>query len=325
MSGLLGRDSFKGMSVEFGDLQNSGRFDIFVSNITVSWGIEESNLTWINTAAGEADARKQLNRGTAPFRNESAQLGTAWTGWGWDAKMADLDNSGNLAIVQTDGFVKGRINRWPWLQELAMTNDDLVANQRMWPKAEAGDDISGSEKLAFWAKSTDRPGYLNVSDQLGLGVPLVTRAVAVADTTGTGNQDIAVARQWGPPAFYRNEHPGSNSFVGLRLYRPAIGARSDAAAGRHGLQLAGTPAYGAVVRFTTADGKQHVTQLDGGSGHSGKRSFDVYQGLGASTAPVRAELRWRDLNGAVHAQTLTLAPGWHDLLLDSSAQEVASR
>jgi hypothetical protein len=320
---VLGRDSFKGMGIDFGDLQNTGKFDMFVSNITVSWGIEESNFTWINTATSQADARYKLSRGIAPFRNEASALGNAWTGWGWDAKMADFDNSGNLAIVQTDGFIKGKINRWPWLQELAMTNDDLIVDQRMWPKAKPGDDIAGSEKLAFWAKSPDGPEYHNVSSELGLAVPAVTRGIAVADTTGTGHQDFAVARQWGAPAFYRNQHPGHGSFVGLRLYRPAAGP-ATAGPGR-GLQLPGTPAYGAQVVFTTADGKTHVTQLDGGSGHSGKRSFDIYQGLGDSTAPVRAALQWRDLHGGIHNQTLTLAPGWHELLLDANAQEVASR
>ena len=62
----------------------------------------------------------------------------AWTGWGWDVKMADFDNSGDLAVVQADGFVKGNINRWPWLQEMAMTNDLLLHNPAMWPNVRPG-------------------------------------------------------------------------------------------------------------------------------------------------------------------------------------------
>src|SRR5262249_33785908 len=35
---VLGRDSFKGMGVDFGDLSDNGKFDMMVSNITTPWG-----------------------------------------------------------------------------------------------------------------------------------------------------------------------------------------------------------------------------------------------------------------------------------------------
>jgi hypothetical protein len=315
----LGHDSFKGMSADFGDLTGTGRFDVFVSNITTAYGLEESNFVWMNNARDAADARSKLDHGVAPFENRAAAMNMAWTGWGWDAKIADLDNSGHPAVVQTDGFVKGSINRWPWLQELAMTNDVLIDNPAMWPKAGAGDDIAGDQRLAFWAPESNGR-FVNISHQLGLDVPAVTRGVAVADTNNDGSQDFAVARQWGPPAFYRNDHVASDDFLGLRLYRPVPGASASAN------QDPGTPAYGAVARITTADGHVQVAQLDGGSGHSGKRSLDVFFGLGsAGRQPVSVQLSWRDLTGAVHQQTLDLTHGWHTLMLDSQAKEVAVR
>jgi hypothetical protein len=315
---VLGKDSFKGMSVDFGDLSGNGKFDMFVSNITTSWGIEESNYVWINNAASEAEARIKLNQGIAPFDNKAAKLNMAWVGWGWDAKMADFNNSGNLAVVQTDGFVKGKINRWPWLQELAMTNDTIIRNPAMWPKAEAGDDIGGSQTLAFWVKEPSGR-YVNVASELGLAVPIPTRGVAVADTNGDGLQDFAVARQWGDAAYYRNDLPPNQNFLGLRLYRPL-----SADAGKGGMQCMGSPAYGAVVKIVTADGHTQIAQLDGGGGHSGKRSFDVFFGLGSNgSKPVSAQISWRDNDGQVHTQTLNLAHGWHDFVLGAQAQEVA--
>ncbi len=310
---VLGHDSFKGMAIDFGDLTNAGRFDMFVSNITTSWGLEESNFVWINNSSGTADAKARMDQGIAPFDNQAAKLNMAWVGWGWDAKMADFDNSGNLAVVQTDGFVKGTVNRWPWLQELAMSNDELLDNPAMWPKAEPGDDIAGGQSLAFWAKESGGR-YVNVSHELGLDVPTPTRGVAVADATGDGAQDFAVARQWAAPAYYRNDNAGHGNFLGLRLYRPPAGA---------GTGVLGTPAYGAVVKLTTADGHTQIAQLDGGGGHSGKRSFDVFFGLGnAGDRPVTAQLSWRDTSGAQHQQTLDLTAGWHDLMLTSQAQEM---
>lgn len=306
---VMGHDSFKGMSIEFGDLRGTGRFDAFVSNITTSWGLEESNLVWANTAENAADAKARMSRGLAPFENQAADMNMAWIGWGWDAKMADFDNSGNLVVVQACGFVKGTINRFNWLQELAMANDMLLAEPAMWPKAEPGDDISGSEPVAFWAPEDHSGRYVNLSKELGLDVPIPTRGVAVADTDGDGAQDFAIARQWGAPAYYRNTKAIDGNFLGLRLYRPQW-----------------TPAYGAQVKITTADGRTQVAQLDGGGGHSGKRSLDVFFGLGAaSDQPVRAELSWRDLGGTVHHQTLSLNAGWHQLMLTDTAEEVEAR
>jgi enediyne biosynthesis protein E4 len=315
---VLGHDSFKGMSADFGDLTNAGKFDIFVSNITTQWGLEESNMVWLNNASSPADARAKMAAGTAPFDNKAAKLNMAWTGWGWDAKMADFDNSGNLSVVQADGFVKGDINRWPWLQELAISNDLMLANPAMWPNAQPGDDIAGNQRLAFWVRE-ESGRFVNLSHALGLDVPIPTRGIAVADTTGDGAQDFAVARQWGPPAFYHNDGAANRGdFLGLRLYRPAT-------AGTGG-KVTGTPAYGATVKITTADGHTQLGQLDGGGGHSGKRSFDVFFGLGnAGDRPVTATVSWRDLDGTAHQQTLSLTHGWHDLMLTSHAQEVTAQ
>ncbi|MEV0899205.1 CRTAC1 family protein [Actinoplanes sp. NPDC049802] len=313
---VLGHDSFKGMSVEFGDLTGTGRFDMFVSNITTSWGIEESNFLWKNTATSAEDAKAKLSSGVAPFDQKAADYGMAFTGWGWDAKMADFDNSGHPAVVQADGFVKGTINRWSWLQELAMSNDLMLQNPDMWPHARPGDDISGHEALAFWARGEDG-AFTNISKELGMAVPVPTRGIAVGDTDGNGGQDFAVARQWDEPIYYRNDNPGDGDFVGLRLHRPALGDTTGAAT---------TPAYGAKVRLTTADGRTQLAQVDGGGGHSGRRSFDVFFGLGANgDRPATAEISWVDLDGGRHVQTLELNPGWHDLMLTEQATEVAAR
>jgi hypothetical protein len=343
---VLGHDSFKGMSVDFGDLGRDGKFDMFVSNITTSWGLEESNFVWMNNASSPQAARTKMDEGTAPFDQKAGQMNMAFTGWGWDAKMADFDNSGYPAVVQADGFIKGTINRWNWLQELAMSNDLMLENPGMWPKAEPGDDIAGGQRLAFWARQSDGK-YVNISTDLGLAVTTPSRGIAVGDTNGDGAQDFAVARQWGAPVYYRNDKPGNGNFLGLRLYRPALGADAGSTgtgstgtgstgagstgtgstgAGSTGTGVSGSPAYGAQVRITAADGHTQVAQLDGGGGHSGKRSFDVFFGLGrAGSAPVSAQLSWRDLDGTVHQQTLDLNPGWHDLMLASQATEVPVR
>lgn len=314
----LGHDSNKGMGVDFGDIQGKGRLDLVVSNITVAWGLEESNFVFLNRAKDEATMAAKLADGSAPFDQEAQQLGVAWTGWCWDVKMGDFVNSGRLEIVQADGFVKGDIRRWPWLQEMAMNNDSVFSNPRLWPHVRPGDDLAGDERLAFYAAEPDGR-YTNVSKQLGLAVPIPTRGIATADTRGTGALDLAVARQWGPPAFYANNAPNLGKALSLHLFRPVNGAKPG-----QDMTGAGTPAYGASVQIWTADGRTQTSYLDGGGGGTGKRSFEVRFGLGNEQGPVKARVRWPNADGSMRQQDLRLTPGDHTLLLTSSATEVTT-
>ena len=61
-----------------------------------------------------------------------------------------------------------------------------------------------------------------------------------------------------------------------------------------------------------------VEQVDGGNGHSGKRSPDLQFGLGhlAGNEPVSVELRWRDTRGVLQQETIQLSPGgWYTIVL----------
>ena len=88
-------------------------------------------------------------------------------------------------------------------------------------------------------------------------------------------------------------------------------------AGHPGADLYGSPAIGAFATVRLADGRKLVAQVDGGSGHSGKRSPDLHFGLGnwPADADLNVEIDWRDAAGQRHHSTLQLKPGWHTVLL----------
>src|SRR5204862_175174 len=118
-----------------------------VSNITSQFALEESNFAWLSTGRlGE------MKHGRAPFVDRSEPLGLSRGGWGWDAKFGDFDNSGELEIVQATGFLQGKVDRWPELQELAMANDTLLHHASVWPRFKPGDDLSGHEPNRFWVR-----------------------------------------------------------------------------------------------------------------------------------------------------------------------------
>jgi enediyne biosynthesis protein E4 len=315
---VVGRGSFKGMGIDFGDLSDNGKFDMMISDITTPWGLEESNLVFMNEASSDQQMQQDLASGVAPFDQDAEQMGMAWTGWSWDVKFGDFLDNGNDDVVQTDGFIKGTTDRWNWLQELAMTNDDLLSNPANWPVVEPGDDLAGHQCLAFYANAGGN-NFVNISNQLGLCDPTPTRGVATADTRGDGRLDFAIARQWGPPAFYANQSPDMGNYLGLNFYRPAVGGGTPG----QDLEDLGAPAYGTTVQIYTP-GHTQISQLDGGSGSAGKRSFEVSFGLGSYNGPVKVSLQWVDNSGLKHQQTITLSPGTHNLELTGTATEVAS-
>ncbi|HEX8692701.1 MAG TPA: CRTAC1 family protein [Longimicrobium sp.] len=309
-SKVLGRDSFKGMGVDFGDLNGDGLLDLYVSNIAGEYALEESHFAWVSTGRPE-----RMREGVAPYADRSEALGLSRSGWGWDSRLADLDNDGVPEALQALGFLRGDINRWPQLHELAMGNDQLLAHPAVWPRFGPGDDLSGRQHLMLFARARDGR-YYDVAEGAGVGQRQVTRGIAVADVDGDGRLDFAAANQWDRSYVYRNQSPETGASLVLDLLFPVDGrARTTV---RPGLPRAGEgyPALGASARVTLPDGRVLVAQVDGGNGHSGKRAPQLHFGLGDHPPgiPLRVEVAWRDAAG-VHREALALLPGRHTVVL----------
>jgi len=295
---VLGQDSFKGMGVDFGDLNGDGLFDIYVSNIATKFGLTESHFLWMSTSRVS-----EMKQGIAPYEHASEKLGLARSGFAWEARLADFDNDGVLEAMQACGFIQGKINRWPELQALGTSNDQIVHNPRFWPTFRPGADLSGHDTNPFFVQGPDGR-YQDVAPLLGLEGPMVSRGIAIADVDGDGRLDFVTANQWGPSYFFKNQSPGNGSFLGLRLHHPG-----------------GSPAIGAVARVKLREDRKLIAQVDGGNGHSGRRSPDIHFGLGAwePSKSVPTEIRWRDRSGKIQLRALELKPGWHSIELTTGA------
>lgn len=294
-SSVLGRDSYKGMGVDFADVNNDGKFDIYVSNIAAEYGFMESHFLWLS--------EPQSGTKTPQYKQASEDLNLSRSGWGWDARLADFDNDGKLEAMQATGFLKGKTNRWPELQALGTGNDQMMHDARNWPSFKPGDDINGHEPNAFFVRAQDGR-YYNITKEVGLSEPMVSRGIAIADVDGDGDLDFAVANQWEPSYFYRNDSHDKNKFLSLRLEE---GPKN-------------LTAVGAVAKLHYPDGRQAIAQVDGGSGHSGKRSSEIHFGLGDVSASVPVDLLWRDSQGKVHEEKRIFEPGHHLVHLGSEVK-----
>ena len=313
----VGHDSFKGMSIDFGDVNHDGTFDMSVSNIGSPFALQEAHFLWTSTGQNE-----RIKSGFAPWVNRSAETGVAHSAWAWDSRFEDFNNDGVLELVQATGLVKGTANRWPDLSQVGAGNDAFVKYQSCWPEFLMGSaEVDGSYPNPFWVLSNNGL-YADLSTTLFPGLTPATRGIAIADVDGDGYSEMVYANFWEKSVYIKNKTSG-NRFLGLHLLLPAANADNQAKPiavttvhDGHPRWREGTPAIGAFVEIDTPGAPSQIRQVDGGNGHSGQRSPQVLIGLGQTTAtqiPVR--ITWRDLHGSLHRDALSLTPGYHTVVL----------
>lgn len=338
-SKVLGQDSFKGMGVEFADVNEDGFTDIYVSNITEKWALQESQFLFLRNKEKEIDAT-EVERGIAPFNDESEKMGLSRSGWAWDAKLADFDNDGHLEALQAVGFVRGRDadagfvwrkSCWALLQELATSNDALLKHPSAWFHMEhdssgIGCDLSGNSRRNPFFVMQPSGRYADVSsllEHLVHGMPAPTRALAIGDADQDGRLDYMEGKQYAAPEFHHNISKAAhkNSFISFSprfLIGPGIERVSTIAQAADPL-VRSRPAIGVRVEIQLSNGHKWVSaEVDGGNGHSGKRSPDVHFGLGhvpeGTTADVVVTWRRRDSSHSIRKFT-SIPVGQHLAIL----------
>lgn len=325
-SNVLGRDSFKGMGAEFGYLDGDATPDIYVSNITDTWALQENQHLFLS--GGQRLTADLVKRGRAPYSNASEALGLARSGWAWDSKLADFDNDGLPEALQAVGFVRGhstdeffgwRHSYWAYLHETATANDGILKCAKCWTSMEVdgrgvGMDLSGdSSRNPFFALPAQKSvfarfdkfpkadgaltpaqigRYMELSERLSHLSNRVapTRGIAIGDVNQDGKLDYIEAKQYAAHEFHLNESPTDrgNRFVaftpllllasserttsGFMPVADAMHARTSAAIGARFEIKVTEPGYAKPITLYAA--------VDGGNGHSGKRSHDIHVGLG---------------------------------------------
>jgi hypothetical protein len=312
---ILGNDSFKGMGIDFCDINNDQHFDMFVTNITSKWALQESNMLWINKNT------HYINSGIAPFVQESEKYGVSRTGWSWDVKFGDFNNNSIHEIVIATGFLKGSRPGWARLQSLGTANDKVLRNPNNWPTFVYGDDLSGHENNVFFARDSLEKKFLNIAREVGLEDVSVSRGIGVADFNNDGLLDIAFANQWEDSLIYINKSENNNLFLSitLRIKDNSSNIRILESLPTKEIIEDSIPAVGAKVILThKIMDKKFISFVDGGNGHAATRSHKVHFGLGNSCSAdslFDLDITWRSRDGIVHNEKVFLKPGHNTIIL----------
>ncbi len=264
----FGVDTKKGMNVDFGDFDNDGWLDVYVTNITTAEYLREGNMLWHNDASDED--------GVPILMDVAVETQTHDGGWGWGAKFFDFDNDADLDIMTVNGFITaGKESYWYDLASWTVTGQD-VADAMNWP--EIGDrSFSGNEATRLW-RNDGRRRFREIAAQAGVDSRHDGRGVALLDYDNDGDLDVYLANQGMAPVFYRNDVGASGHWLELRLLgRPEAGSNRDA--------------IGARVTVVTAAGAQ-IRELEGGNSFSGQSDRRVHFGLGDEMMVATLEIRW---------------------------------
>ena len=126
----IGWDSKKGMNVDFGDFNNDGWLDIYVTNITTAEYLQEGNMLWHNNGLGE-DGRLTLT---------DVSLETVTYDGGWD----------DLASWTVTGESAADAANWPPIGDRSFSGYEVVRfwrNDGMYTFTECADEVGlGSDR-----------------------------------------------------------------------------------------------------------------------------------------------------------------------------------
>ncbi len=262
-SSAIGFDSKKGMNADWGDYDNDGLLDIYVTNITDDY-MREGNFLW-------------HNNGNLTFSDVSRETGTYNTGWGWAAKFLDYDNDGWLDLYVVNGWVSASSESYvPDIFAMVTRPNIDFADARNWP-AMGNKSLSGYERKRLFHNEHGQI-FRDEAARHGLDSLRDGRGIGVADLDNDGRLDMVISNANSEPYFYHNimpMGPDGPHWVELVLE----GTRSNRSA------------VGAQVRFTVA-GKTYLRFVNGGNGFASQSTFRVHLGLAGNKVIERTEIRW---------------------------------
>jgi hypothetical protein len=143
--------------------------------------------------------------------------------------------------------------------------------------------LAGYQPKRVWINDGSG-GFSDVAQMVGASDRYDGRSVALADFSGRGTLDVAVANQRGPLLLYKNDVSPGRQWVGFDLEG---GCRSDS----QPASCTNRSAVGTQVEVFW-NGRQQLQEVSGGSGFCAQNQRTLHFGLGSHATIDRAVIRW---------------------------------
>ena len=177
------------MSLDFADIDNNGRRELFASDMHPYQEDSETMAAWEPVMGAMMDDPHppddpqtmanvlQMGDG-ASWHDAAGALGIAATGWSWSSKFGDLDQDGFVDLYVVNGFIEK--NTFAHLPDHELVEENQVFRN------EAG---TGFQPMPRW----------------NLGATGSGRGMSMADLDGDGDLDIVVNNLRGPAQLFENQ------------------------------------------------------------------------------------------------------------------------
>jgi Na+-translocating ferredoxin:NAD+ oxidoreductase RnfD subunit len=288
--GSVGRDTYKGMNVSVGDLDNCGQQDIYISNVHAPLQAEGS-LLW-RTRPNPNDPFTPKFEDTATNRGVINERR-----FGWGAAMGDLNLDGWLDIVQANGMVDDAIDKkfptphdyWYQASHVMRSGPEIHSYADRWADLR-GYDIFGHQANRVYISrgAAANPEFIDAATEVGLTQLGNSRAIALVDFENHGVLDVLITHQFANTQIFHNTLRDDKSlptaqrhWLGFLLHGDGSKINSDAV----GSQV--------FIRYVK-DGKpiQQMREISLTSGFSAQSDRRMLFGLDDYKGPVNVEIDW---------------------------------
>jgi tetratricopeptide (TPR) repeat protein len=285
-----------GMSGCWLDFDNNGRPDLYVADMWTAAGLRVSQQEHF-----QKESSKQIrdlyrkhamgnslfqNSGAGNFEDANTHSGTMTGRWAWSSDAWDFNHDGFLDLYIANGMISGEtrqdLNSFFWRQVVANSPQEQKPNHKYEQGWNAINELirsdgtwSGFERNVFYLNNRDGT-FSDVSGIVALDCMEDSRSFVLSDFDHDGRQEMVLKNRNGPQLrFFKNVLPDLAPAIAFRL----TGKKSN------------RDAIGACVTIETESGRQ-TRWLQAGSGFLAQHSKELFFGLGAANAPLRATIRW---------------------------------
>lgn len=250
------------MSVDFGDIDNDGTFEIFTTDMMPYDDDLATEAAWqpviddmmedpqIDDDPQIMSNMLQLQTGIIGYQNVARQRGVDATGWSWSSKFGDLDQDGYLDLYVVNGFIEA--TTFAHLPDHELVEENQVFRN-------------------------DGRGYFRPAPQWGLGSSYSGRGMSMGDLDGDGDLDIVINNLRGPAQLFENQLCAGESLL-VDLHWP---------------DSANTRALGATLTLYSSQGKQ-VRHVKAASGYISGDPARVHFGFPENVKLQRLDILWPD-------------------------------